>query len=285
MRIGWPNSTSPALKTEQPVDDADPPAGRVEGDLAAQRDLADVSSLCAAGALAALHPGSRGCRPLRHDAGRRRGDGRPERRARGGRRQAPRSSRGEGSAPPARTSSGSESVRPAARVLAKAIVSSIGESVSASFSRSPARRVARSSRSSARARAVEAGPSPARPGHRHQVGVERREALGGRARDDGIDLDFHAEQRREVRVGVEESVAYRSGDPIEHHAHADRHRHRPQRRRVETQRAERVLGADPLLAQDALHPLPEDRVRQQVRRAHHEHAAARLVERARAGCA
>ena len=58
--------------------------------------------------------------------------------------------------------------------------------------------------------------------------------------------------------------------------------HGAERGRVEAQRAERVLRADALLAEHALHPLPDDRVGQEVGGAHDEHAAARLVERPRA---
>ena len=58
--------------------------------------------------------------------------------------------------------------------------------------------------------------------------------------------------------------------------------HGAQRRRVEAERPERVLGADALLAQHALDALPDDGVGQQVGRAHDEDAAARLVQRPRA---
>ena len=90
-----------------------------------------------------------------------------------------------------------------------------------------------------------------------------------------------AEERREVRVGVEQrSVQVRRAD--EDHPHPDGHRHRPQRRRVQTERPEGILGADALLAEHALHALPDDRIRHEIRRAHHEHAARRAMERARA---
>ena len=113
---------------------------------------------------------------------------------------------------------------------------------------------------------------------RHQVGVERVQALGS-ARDDRIDLDLDAEQRGEVGVGLEQR-SVEAGRPDEDDADANRHWHRAQRSRVKPQRAERVFGADPLLAQDPLHALPDDRIGQEVGGAHDEDPAAGFVQRA-----
>ncbi len=148
----------------------------------------------------------------------------------------------------------------------------------ASFSRSAERWVARFEQLRARL-AIEPAPRPLSR-HRHEVRVERDEALR-RARDDRVDLHLHTKERREVGVRVEQRrVELRRAD--QHHADANGHGRRAQRGRVQTERPERVLGADALLAQHALRALPDDRVREQIGRAHDEHAAARLVERARA---
>ena len=209
MRIGWPNSTSPALKTDRPLTTPDAQPARVERHLAAQRDLADVP-LGAPGALAPLEP-----RRLdvlrRHHA----------------RRAAARSTRGTGATGASavvlagrRASSSSCVALAAASALANAIVSSSGDRMSASFSRSPDE--ARRQIEQLRARAAVEAPPLALARHRHEVRVERGEALR-RARDDRVDLDLHAEERREVRVGVEQRrVELRRAD--EDDAHADGHR-------------------------------------------------------------
>ncbi len=49
--------------------------------------------------------------------------------------------------------------------------------------------------------------------------------------------------------------------------------YRTKRRRVESEGAERILGAYCTLAQDALEPLPDDGVGEHIRCSHDEHAA------------
>ena len=248
------------------VDDADARPARLERDLAAERELADVA-LRAPGALTALQPGGLDVR-LRDQADR----GRRHRRPEGRRPLLPfgvRRARRTGVVAVASEGAGrGQGARERHRLLERrqderqllAIRRQVRRQVEQLRARLP----------------VEATPRPLAR-HRHQVRVEGDQAAR-RARDERVDLDLDAKEGSEVRIGVEQGrIELRRAD--EDDAHAQRHRHRTERGRVQPERAEGVLGADALLAEHPLHPLPDDRIGQEVRGAHDEDAAARLVQR------
>ena len=164
MRIGCPNSTSPARVHRQAVDDADARAARLE-----RTSPRSVSSRCDARPRPRARAARRHATSMSSAVTTAAGGGAIDARNRGALAHRPRPSV---SSPPV--------ARAAASALANATVSSSGDRISAS-SFALARRAASRSRAAARAPRDRSVPHSRSSRHGHQVGVERDEVLAASA--------------------------------------------------------------------------------------------------------